>query len=437
MQQRPKVATLFVSAHGEEFPLLSLPAVNIPEIRVLYSQSCAGTPNYENDIGISTELIHWTKKFNTLPGSTYDILEETKEELESNKSIDKQLQDLGRTRDKKKQNPRIIREVLSNHFSDFYEKIERVLDDQGIYVSDPTLETSMKKNILKVSHDLHKAGLLQDIVHAIKHSGTTTMRSKLRNMVFTDTELMALMTEVYEDILNRQLHYSTKHYSLKCPIMDKLYQVTSNDGEETLDEIKKNYYGIHLIFDSELGSDVDLYHGGILNENNNIISYHSIPSDHGGTPYLHTGDVKGSTALSAKRHFTQLISRDRDVGDYSIPAGCVMLSEIIQFFHDEEYIALNIIDTSCRGLVWKDPVIPDHLPEDQKTRIRLDRQLTKNQKIISINKAEKEKCKRLDKTLGIRKSHSPNTIKTIKTHKRSRSRHRHLKKKKSVRRCLS
>lgn len=366
----PKIATIFISAHSMEDPKNNIKIPASMEVRNMNSQLLCGRSNFENAESIQNKLHYWTDLFNdrSKRDSTYSVLEKGVREWNALEepyapSLAESIRlprrnaefehDLGRFSS-------IYHEKGSSGLKKFYTDSEFMARKQYY-----TQLLRAMNQVISSGEDLHlfyhylginedELPRVQAILDATSYVEPWISMYQLTQMGIELSYIVNALLRWKSTIMNEREGHDTNLSSIQPVLFEKEYIFAGNPGEDP-QEVRDSFYGIHLIQDSEDQTSIYQYPEGdhTITYDNAIagISYY-LPEIYRSEPtdYIEfkPRNVSKMTDFMKKAlmHFSDLLRRSLASG-YKY---CIRLSEIIDFFYQNGYTVLNIIDTGCRNV---------------------------------------------------------------------------------------
>lgn len=308
-----KTITIFISAHGIEYPDQKLCHLDLFNVKMIYSQSFPGRSNWTNYNDTNKMLYYWNHA------------------LHSDKEYDKEY----------------IKNLVEN--SPLIE-IKNIFELKKIRVFEVKSITKIIRKIIDNNDDQYTNLLLKslDLKMSIKQFNSLSNEEIyyiIMNIKKNKDEIITEINTIINKINAKHIDIFSIRPLLAIPIHEKEYHFCENPGEQTRETIKNYFYGMHIIQDNKVNSSVHLY-DKTVNNLNNVFSWPSISKD-GEIIYFDNKEnlKRNSTLMRAYEFFHKLANtpiKDREFG-------VIFLSEIIDFFKNEGYTNIIIIDPSCRN----------------------------------------------------------------------------------------
>jgi hypothetical protein len=327
--------TLFIVAHGKEYPG-QLIYYHTKEVRMVYSQQCSGLENIEDDRTIKARYKAFSTPCKT--DSTYHSLEQSFYLL--SRLPNEHILHLPKLR-----NSFYIIHIYPDDFYDillhkFEESSRKIVESIVGTLCDNTSIKDLPQNI-----DIFINKLVKSIPEDQK-IGHWLLNRKHDLIQYIKETVVQL-----HDLHDKQVHViSNCKLNNKCKIVRPTYQrqyqfhATYNLSKE---EIEQSYYGLHVIYDRE--------HPGIqqdeLSDKNNIFVCGAISNN--GDVIVRDKRILQGRIKELSIRFNQYIKNRGRMGDIST---VIYLTDIIDFFIEEGYHVINIIDTACRTYA-NEPII--------------------------------------------------------------------------------
>lgn len=343
---KPKIATIFISAHSLEHPRRTFPIDRFDpmEVRILNYQKVCGRHNFESPDSIRIKMDYWTDRFNRYYKSTMAVLETGKADFNALHVPRTSIAPMWRpfTLKDKYEDPSVP--VDANQTS-YYRKIVQLLKQ---IVDSDEIETFTK--IL-----VRTLGVTEEEIEALfifitNEIDATDFMSDIRGIHpdFTPYNLHLCIIRFIEHSIYELEDDATNLSSIDPVLHEKEYVFTGN-SDETTEDILGSFYGIHLIQNTSEPDQVHVYEDEDHITNDNLISgnYQYMLPDPTQRTFTFQSSVRTPFMREATDYFTPLVNMDRGPKEYK---HSIMLSEILDFFREKGYNVLNIIDTGCRNV---------------------------------------------------------------------------------------
>ena len=423
---KPHVITIFISAHSVELKQTYTPPEGI-EVRVVNSQRVPGRSNYENPFSIQTKLRFWNDAFrNRDQASTIDTIRNGIDELTMQAETERQISIAVREHWK----PLRSRKDKDGNQMEQAGIIERVRAILASEEDDNAFYNNMSSHHLQIREEDPEDRIKEvEKRRAIFRHLLFTLKDPLGNYEFfragyfinynMDTELLNATNEWLAERIDKTDEESTNKPRLDRVINDKLFVFNAN-SDETTENIEASLYGIHLIQDSKNEAAIRPYRRFVDTSNVLMDVKQELTDEYGDLervieykaesvrPKVPTIKTKANAYFGPRMGWHQ----DEDEDDKLPRPYCnsIYLSEIIEFFQEQGYDILNIIDTGCRNF---DPIEDEKRPssvfDDQLSHVmRSSRIINKAKKALETlefsryGKKPKQSARRKKKA---RKSH--------------------------------
>jgi hypothetical protein len=395
---QPSIITIFISAHSVELEKNLNPGI---EVRLLNSQAVPGNSNFEDSTSIQEKLVYWTNAFKTRRNKpTINVLEEGVEVLN-----EKAMAEL---------KPSIVSEIEKTW-------IKRIrLEANGEMV--PEQRALLIKQMQQIvtsgePMDAFTSPELKDSKNQIRFQNIFLEKNtfqKLAKLGITDIQLNKMIKDWIDsqqaDLRERE--DSTKS-RISRVVKDKAYSLGPNPGEAVVD-VKNSLYGIHLVQDSKNEAGIHTYPATgpnysnllmtlrILSTNDdveitddttyNVFSNPSRPATKSASTSFLSSFVSSfysspvpiekqpvTIKTKANEYFGPKLGWTNDKPDRPYQ-NTIYLSEIVQFFQEQGYDIVNIIDTGCRTFDMSKGVPIDALEKAERARklIENERKIRRN-----------------------------------------------------------
>jgi len=329
-------AVIFISAHAVEQPEDPYVPTDITT-RMIYSQLLAGRSNFENSESIQDELRFWGKRVHHTSSRKKPI----------QTVISDSISILNKRLPKVEHSPLLKLKPIrqQKHHSMTY--LTTILERARIIADSEETKIEWYEYFWGTIDPEHPC--ITDFLSVIQ-SDTLSLVKKfelLSDMEISPNRLVRAMNFYIKELFYQTEDYETKRYTMAKPIYNKAFQLKPN-FDETTDEIKNSFYGIHLLYDSKNTKSIYNYKNKPITNDNNIGGYScTSPLDHTFLPFKPTIHMRNVTADLAIERFTFDIMNHRN--------GAITLRDIVDFFKEQGYTELYVIDTSCRNFdqeVW-------------------------------------------------------------------------------------
>lgn len=366
-EDQPNIITIFISAHSVELEKNFNPEI---EVRLLNSQAVPGNSNFEDSTSIQEKLVYWTNAFKKRRNKpTIDVLEEgievlnEKAKAELKPSIVSEIEKTWIKRIRKDENGEIVPEQRALLIKQM-QQIVTSGEPMDSFSSIPELNDS--KDQIRFQNIFLEKNTFQ----------------KLAKLGITDVQLNTLIKDWID---SRQTDLREREDSTKSRISrvvkDKAYSLGPNPGEAVVD-VKNSLYGIHLVQDSKNEAGIHTYPATgpnysnllmtlrILSTNDdveitddttyNVFSNPSKPASKSASTSFLSSFVSSfysspvpvekqpiTIKTKANEYFGPKLGWTNDKPDRPYQ-NTIYLSEIVQFFQEQGYDIVNIIDTGCR-----------------------------------------------------------------------------------------
>lgn len=327
-------AVIFISAHAVENPEDPYEPTGITS-RMIYSQLMAGRSNFENSESIQEELRFWGSQCKNHRRKPME-----KTITESISILNKELPPVQYSPILRLK-PIRQREIFTTTY------LTKIMDRAYKVVSSDADKMELYEYLWGSIEREHP--VIEEFTNLIL-SKSYTMYEKfdvLQTMDIPPNRLLRALNFYIKELFYITEDYSTLQYNMKKIIYNKSYQLKPN-FDETTEEIRESFYGIHLLYDSKHRNTVYDYADKPITNDNNIGGCSCVsPEDKSYITFQHTMDLRNPTADAAINRFSYELLELHD--------GSITLKDIVEFFKSKGYDELYVIDTSCRNFdrdIW-------------------------------------------------------------------------------------